>query len=347
MHYNEQVMTPRISGKRDHPAILIVALALAGGIFILDFMTPRGMAPQMLYAVVLLVSVWTYNQRIVKLLAWLCTVLTVAGFIFASGDPSETSIFNRVVSIGLIWLTAVLALLYMRTEDRLRQVNLNLEQLVEERTAALTQVMKQRERLGRDLHDDVLQLLYAAGLNLKTAVPPMKACPPDVAGQVRHTIGELELAMQHLRDYISGPQPMADGEPSVGVALANLVQNMAVADRPRFSLNLQPGLSAVLLSRAKTEHVVHIVREALSNCARHSRATQGLVTVQRDNGMLKIEINDDGIGFNPDDARRDGHGLVNMATRAEEIGGTLAIVSSLGRGTRIMVQVPCAEAVRS
>lgn len=340
-------MTARPPNTRESLPALAIALGLAGGVFILDSLTPRGMAPQMLYAVVLLVSVWTYNQRIVKLLAWLCTVLTVVSFIVSSGDPSETAVFNRVVSIGLIWLTAVLAQLYMRTEERLRQVNLNLEQLIAERTAALSRAMEQRERLGRDLHDDVLQLLYAAGLNLKTAVPPIKACPPDVAGQVRHTIGELELAMQHLRDYISGPQPPVDGEPPVGVALANLVQNMTVADRPRFSLNLQPGLSAVLLSRAKTENVLHIVREALSNCARHSQATQGLVTVQRDNGMLQIEINDDGIGFNPDDAGRDGHGLANMATRAREIGGTLAIASSPGQGTRIVVQVPCAETVQS
>jgi two-component system NarL family sensor kinase len=339
-------MSAQTSGAQNNLPALSIALGLAGGIFILDFMTPRGMAPQMLYAVVLLVSVWTYNQRLVKLLAWLCTVLTVAGFIFGSGDPSEISIFNRVVSIGLIWLTAVLALLYMRTEERLRQVNLNLEELVTARTAALLFAVEQRERLGRDLHDDVLQLLYAAGLNLKTAVPPLKTCPPDVAGQIRHTIGELELAMQHLRDYISGPQPTVDGEPPVGVALANLVQSMAVAGRPQFNLNLQPDLSAVLLSRAKTEHVVHIVREALSNCARHSQATQGLVTVQRNNGMLQIEINDDGVGFNPDDARRDGYGLANMAARTEEMGGTLTIVSSPGQGTRIMVQVPYEETVR-
>jgi signal transduction histidine kinase len=334
-----------LNAQNSRPA-LIIAVALAVGIFILDFMTPRGMAPQMLYAVVLLVSVWTYHQRIVKLLAWLCTALTVAGFVHGSGDPSEISIFNRVVSIGLVWLTAVLALLYMRTEERLRQVNQNLEQLVEERTAALTQVMKQRERLGRDLHDDVLQLLYAAGLNLKTTVPPMTVCPPDVAVQIRHTIGELELAMQHLRDYIAGPRPATDGEPPVGVALANLVQNMAVADRPRFSLNLQPGLSAVFLSPARTENMVHIVREALSNCARHSRATQALVTAQRDNEMLEIEVSDDGVGFNPADARRDGHGLANMEARTEEMGGTLAIASSPGRGTRIVIRAPYEEAVR-
>ncbi len=335
----------RSDAQNSRPA-LIMAVALAVGVFILDAMTPRGMAPQMLYAVALLVSVWTYNQRIVKLLAWLCTVLTAAGFIIGAGDPSETAVFNRVVSVGLIWLTAVLALLYMRTEERLRLVNLNLEQLVEERTAALTQVMKQRERLGRDLHDDVLQLLYAAGLNLKTAVPPMTICPPDVAGPIRHTIGELELAMQHLRDYIAGPRTADGSEPPVGVALANLVQNMAVADRPRLSLNLQPGLSAVFLSRARTENMVHIVREALSNCARHARATQGLITAQRGNGMLEIEISDDGIGFNPDHVRRDGRGLANMAARAAEMGGTLTIASSPSRGTRIVVRVPYEEAVQ-
>jgi signal transduction histidine kinase len=338
-------MTWRTPNIRNSLPALSIALGLAAGVFLLDWMTPRGMAPQMLYAVALLVSVWTHDQRIVKLLAWLCTVLTVAGYLFGLGDPSEASVFNRVVSLSLIWLTAVLALLYMRAEERLRQVNLNLEQLVSERTAALMQAMEQRERLGRDLHDDVLQLLYAAGLNLKTAVQPLTSCPPDVAGQIRHTIGELELAMQHLRDYITGPQPVTGGEPPVGVALANLVQNMTVADHLRFSLSLQPGVSAVFLSRAKTENVVHIVREALSNCARHSQATRGLVVVQRDNGMLQIEIDDDGVGFDPDDARQGGHGLVNMAARAEEMGGTLTIVSSPGRGTRIVVEVPCAEAV--
>lgn len=340
-------MNSRTPITRDSLLVLSIALGLAVGVFILDAMTPRGMAPQMLYAVVILVSVWTYDRRIVKLLAWLCTVLTAAGFVFASGTQYETAIFNRVVSIGLIWLTAVLALLYMRAEERRRQVNLSLEQLVEERTAALMLAMEQRERLGRDLHDDVLQLLYAAGLNLKTAVPPLKSCPPDVAGQIRHTIGELELAMQHLRDYITGPRKSADGKPPVGVALAGLVQNLTVTDGLRFSLNLQPGLSAVLLSGAKTENVVHIVREALSNCMRHSRATQGLVTVQCDNGMLRIEINDDGIGFNPDDARQDGQGLANMAARAEEMGGTLAMASSPGQGTRIVVEIPCEERVQS
>jgi signal transduction histidine kinase len=340
-------MPSRTSHSRDSLPALSIALGLAAGVFLLDWMTPRGMAPQMLYAVVLLISVWTHDQRMVKLLAWLCTALTVAGFAFGWGDPSETAVFNRVVSISLIWLTAVLALLYMRAEERLRQINLSLEQLVGERTAALMQAMEQRERLGRDLHDDVLQLLYAAGLNLRATVPPMKTCPTDVAGQIRRTIGELELAMERLRDYITGPRVSSPGEPPVGVALANLVQNMAVSDRPRFSLSLQPGVSAVSLPLERTEQVLHVVREALSNCARHSRATQGLVTVQRDNGMLRIEISDDGVGFDPGDTRRDGQGLTNMSARVEEMGGRLSIASSPGQGTRIVVQVPCGETVRS
>ncbi len=326
---------------------LSIALGLAAGVFILDILTPRGMAPQMLYAVVLLVSVWTSSQRLVKLLAWICTALTVAGFVFGWGDPSEAAVFNRVVSLALIWLTAVLALLYMRAEERLRQVNLNLEQLVSERTAALLEAVERRERLGRDLHDDVLQLLYAAGLNLKTATPPMTDCPPEVAGRIRHTIGELELAMQRLREYITGPRPPAGAEPPVGVVLADLVQHMAGSSRPRFSLTLQPGVSSVSLPRAWTEQIMHIVREALSNCARHARATRGLVTVQRDDGRLQIEINDDGIGFHPGEARQDGHGLANMAARAKEMGGTLDVISLPGQGTRIVVRVPYEDGARA
>lgn len=338
-------MRARTPTTQDSLPALSIALGLAAGVFILDSLTPRGMAPQMLYAVAILVAVWTHSRRIVKLLAWLCTVLTVASYAIMPGDMSEASVFNRVVSIGLIWLTAVLALLYMRTEERLRQMNLNLEQLVSERTAALMQALGERERLGRDLHDDILQLLYAAGLNLKAAVPPVANCPPEVAGQIRHTIGELELAMQRLRDYITGPRLPSGGEPPVGVALANLVQNMAVPGRPRFSLNLQPGISSFRLPRAKTEQVMHIVREALSNCVRHSGAAHGLVTVQREDRMLEIEISDDGVGFNPDEARHDGHGLANMAARVEELGGRLRITSTPGRGARIVVQVPCAETV--
>lgn len=334
-------MSARTPTTRDSLPALSIALGLAAGVFILDSLTPRGMAPQMLYAVAILVAVWTYNRRITKLLAWLCTALTVVSFTITPGDITEASIFNRVVSIGLIWLTSVLALLYMRTEERLRQMNLNLEQLVSERTAALMQAVGERDRLGRDLHDDILQLLYAAGLNLKAAVSPVANCPPEVAGQIRHTIGELELAMQRLRDYIAGPRLPAGGEPPVGVALANLVQNMAVPGRPRFSLNLRPGLSSVRLPQAKIEQVLHIVREALSNCARHSGAAQSLITAQREDGMLAIEISDDGVGFNPDDARQDGHGLANMAARVEELGGRLRIASAPGRGTRIVVQVPC------
>jgi signal transduction histidine kinase len=62
--------------------------------------------------------------------------------------------------------------------------------------------------------------------------------------------------------------------------------------------------------------------------------------------MLEIEVSDDGVGFNPADARRDGHGLANMETRTEEMGGALTISSSPGRGTRIVLRAPYEETVQ-
>jgi signal transduction histidine kinase len=96
-------------------------------------------------------------------------------------------------------------------------------------------------------------------------------------------------------------------------------------------------------------HILQIARESLSNIARHARATRAEITVGRDErGRLRLEFTDNGHGFDPDAVRTSSHqGLVNMRGRARALGGTLAIESEAGSGTRIIVGMPSGESAAS
>ncbi|MEK6526260.1 MAG: ATP-binding protein, partial [Nitrospirota bacterium] len=143
---------------------------------------------------------------------------------------------------------------------------------------------------------------------------------------------------------IAGPHPSSQETQLFDVALAALVRDMTLAQGPHLRLTMDLGVSDSV-SPEHTESVLLIVREALSNCLQHSRAQQGFVTVQRQNSALRIEIQDDGVGFDPDAAKKDGHGLTNMAARARAIGAEFTILSWPGHGVHIALDLPLSKGV--
>jgi signal transduction histidine kinase len=114
---------------------------------------------------------------------------------------------------------------------------------------------------------------------------------------------------------------------------------MTIDTGPQLRVNMEPHL-AIILSHEQAESVLLIVREALSNCLRHSKASEGVVTAQRHNGALRIEIRDDGVGFDPIAVRQGLHGLANMDARARAIGADFTVISQPGRGVRIALTIP-------
>jgi signal transduction histidine kinase len=327
---------------RNVPATSI-AVVLAAIVLLVDAYTPQEMPPQYLYVLCILLTIWSPHERTLWWMTALCSGLTVLGaYLSPPTFDFYIILFNRSIALILFLVTALLVLNYRRAHEQLHRLNRELEARVEDRTRELSRVFAEREQLNRDLHDDVLQSLYAVGLRLEASQSVQSENTTEMGGRVAQALDQLKLTMQHIRSYIAGPQPAHEESPPFDTALPALVQSMTIGAGPQFRMDMEPRLAAHL-SHEEAESILLIVREALSNCLRHSKASEGVVTAQRLNGALRIEIRDDGIGFDPGAMRQASHGLANMGARAKAIGADLQVVSQPGQGARIVLALSLAQ----
>ena len=201
-------------------------------------------------------------------------------------------------------------------------------------------VADERDRIGRDLHDGIIQSLYAVSLSLED-VPELIAEAPD-EGQDRldQAIESLNLAIRDIRNFIYGLRPEAVDGREVLAGIAALAHEVGVGGLIDVEVSLDPTADPGLTAEEGIE-LLSLVREALSNAARHARAHRIEVRLRPVETASELTIADDGIGFDPATVARDGHhGLVNMPVRAAAIGGTFTIQSAPGDGTRIIVRLP-------
>jgi signal transduction histidine kinase len=329
-----------VTGADRHIPVVPIALVIAAMVLATDVYTPQEMPPQYLYVLCILLTIWSSHERALWWMTALCIGLTILGSLLSPPQfDFYIILFNRSIAIILFLATALLVRRYRRTHEQLHRLNQELEARVEDRTRDLSRVFEEREQLNRDLHDDVLQSLYAVGLRLEAGRSAQPAAITEWEGRIAQALDQLKLTMKHIRSYIAGPQPAHEEQPPFDTALHALVQSMMIDTGPQLRVNVEPHLAASL-SHEQTESVLLIVREALSNCLRHSKAHEGVVTAQRHNGAFRIEILDDGIGFDPASMHQASHGLANMDTRAKAIGADFTIISQPGRGVRIALTLP-------
>ena len=200
-------------------------------------------------------------------------------------------------------------------------------------------VVDERERISRDLHDSVIQAIYAQTLALDD-VPEMAASEPDEAGRrVDEAIDALHAVIRDIRNFIFGLRPVLLESGDLGHGLEHLATELRRSGGVAVAVSVDDEHGH--LARLPIETVAEllaIMREALSNVARHAGATTCRVRLTSERDRLRLEIHDDGRGF--DAARRgsDGHhGLANMRSRGEALGATFEVDSAPGRGTRIIV----------
>jgi signal transduction histidine kinase len=200
-------------------------------------------------------------------------------------------------------------------------------------------IVEERERIGRDLHDGIIQSIYAVGLSLED-IPELMEDEPDVARQrIERAVDSLDQSIRDIRNFIFGLRPELLEQAGLIGGLAALADEFRV--NSMIDIDLETGdVTEVDLSPDQAGQLLAIAREALSNIARHSKATRGNVRVESLEGSVRLTISDNGVGFDPDRQRGPSHqGLINMRARASEIGGDIELHSEPGAGTRIIVEV--------
>jgi signal transduction histidine kinase len=205
-------------------------------------------------------------------------------------------------------------------------------------------VVGERERIGQDLHDSIIQSLYAVAISLEDLPEILEGDPEAGAQRVDRAIDSIHQTIRDIRNFILGLEPelLEDADLASGLrALATEFRGHTITDLELFVHEPVPYLPA-----GAAAHMLAITREALSNIARHADASRAQVELRHDggeesDGTLRLVIGDNGRGFDPAATRsEEHHGLVNLKSRAESLGGQIEIESELNVGTRIEVRVP-------
>jgi signal transduction histidine kinase len=203
----------------------------------------------------------------------------------------------------------------------------------------LDQSLAERVRLGRELHDNICQTLYAVCLTLES-VQKKSELAPGMRERMDQCLAELRRVNQEVRTYLEELEPGRVHGQSFDAALAGMLGSLPPEDEARIQRRLDPEAVALIASTEVAE-IMNILREAVSNSLRHGHARQIILRAGRSDDTVALSIQDDGVGFAADGRR--GHGLDNMRARAQSIGGDLAVESAPGQGTRVILTLPAAR----
>ena len=214
------------------------------------------------------------------------------------------------------------------------QVTLALELGEKNRAARQLDIFADRDRIARDLHDQVIQRLFATGLQLQSVL--RRSSDPDTQGRVRQAVEDLDETVREIRTAIFDLHATgADEATSLRRLLLDTAAEAAQGCGLVPSVRLAGAIDTLVPPQIGV-HALAVVREAVSNAVRHAGAERVIVTVEADDDLL-IDIVDDGIGIDPTVARS---GLRNLDERAQECGGELVVRSEPRGGTRLSWRVP-------
>lgn len=196
---------------------------------------------------------------------------------------------------------------------------------------------RERDRIGMELHDGVIQSVYAVGMKLEI-MRGQFPMTPEQEKQYQGIIEDLNQIIEDIRLYIRNLRTARDEQATFGQRLDNLARHFK--DFSQVDVVLDVPSSLRTLNEKQRHSLSQIAREALSNVARHAEATQVKVKVREVGNNLVMTIADNGKGFDPDKIDNpNSFGLRNMDQRARRLGGTLLIESN-SNGTTVSVQVP-------
>jgi signal transduction histidine kinase len=270
---------------------------------------------------------------------------TAGDFLTGAGQPA----YGSTVAVPLYSHDTVIGVLVaLRREDRAGfepgevplltsfadQATLALELGEKNRTQRQLDVFADRDRIARDLHDQVIQRLFATGLQLQSTL--RRSADPAVRRRIQQSVEELDETIGQIRSAIFDLHTAGEGaNGGLRRRLLDTAAEAAAGSGLSPSVRLA-GAVDTLVSPEVGVHALAVVREAVSNAVRHGGATAITVSVEAGDDLL-IDVADNGIGIDTTAARS---GLRNLQERAQECGGELAVHREPQGGTRLSWRVP-------
>lgn len=196
-------------------------------------------------------------------------------------------------------------------------------------------LVEDRERIAADLHDTVIQRLFATGLALEGS---MRLAPPELKGRIEQAVTDLDDTIRQIRTAIFALQAPRTPGRGLRQEVLSLVAEAAASLGFEPHVRLDGPLDSAVPSDVG-DHLLATVREALSNVVRHAGASRVDVAASAENGELVATITDDGIGPGPAE-RPGGQGLANIRKRADALGGSFTMAAAGERGTTVTWRVP-------
>jgi len=229
-------------------------------------------------------------------------------------------------------------LLFSRLEDRMK-----LLQQLSERDAAAGEsdkesaVLEERRRLARDLHDTVSQQLFALHMSASSLPKLLEKDPAQAQKLMQQLIAMSSSAQRQMRGLIAQLRPMELQGRSLAEALERWFPDYCRHNGLQGTLDIQ--LSGPL-SEGKEQQLFLIIQEAMANVVKHAEARSVRLFLGETEHQISLQVEDDGVGFQPGKVREGGYGLSTMRERALKLGGDAEIVTKVGTGTRVRVWIP-------
>lgn len=198
----------------------------------------------------------------------------------------------------------------------------------------------ERDRIGMELHDGVIQAIYAVGMKLEILQGKLQPAPEQRV-QFQMIMEDLNQIIDDIRSYIRNLLTARDEHTTLKSHLENVITNFRDFSGVRVGVNIDENLP--VLSEYQRHNLLQILREGLANVAHHAGATTCNISIYKVEREVRLVIQDDGRGFNVEDieAKMNGHfGLHNISQRVKRMGGDFEINTLPGKGTKITVRVP-------
>ena len=294
--------------------------------------------------VVRLVNIYRQTAIALLILAFGLMLLLATIILFSSqphsrnGNSTEKGVVSARGEIDSLTHLAKVSVRQGAELERERLERLRAEEDLHFQQVLLNRALEEKIRLGRDLHDGIIQSLYATGLTVEAAKNTLAARPADAQKQLEQSLETLNATIRDVRSYIAGLAPESLRRQTFAESVHSLTQTLDGARAVSYDLRIDDQPAARLSENEYTD-LLQIVREAVSNSLRHGGASQMVIRLHEDGGNLCLLVQDNGRGFDAESISR-GHGLSNMRSRAERLGATLRCTSGPGQGTRIVLTMP-------